>query len=125
VGAVTGAVTVQEPLAGTVPPVNVTFESPVLPVMVPPQVVVAVPESTIPLGKVSTSGADIVAVVLLGFVSVIVRDEWPPALMAAGVNDLLNVGAAVAIGVTVRVETAGAELLPTLVCNDPTGSVLI
>jgi hypothetical protein len=111
-------------LAGIVPPVNVTFGSPVLPVRVPPQVVVAVPESTIPLGKVSTSGDERVAALLLGFVNVMVREEDPPALIVEGLKDLLSVGGVAGIELTVKVATAAPVLLPLLVCNEPAGSEL-
>ena len=93
--------------------------------MVPPQFVVAVPESTMPLGKVSTNGAVRVAAEPLGLVNVMARDDVPPAAMEAGAKALLNVGATPATGVTVRVETAGAELLPLLVCKLPAGRELM
>jgi hypothetical protein len=46
---------------------------------VPPQVVLALPETTTPLGNVSVSGAFRVAAVVLALLKVIVRVEVPPA----------------------------------------------
>src|ERR1035441_3821679 len=50
--------------------------------------------------------------------------ETPLAEIVAGLNDFASVGATGA-GVTVRVATAGTELLPLLVANAPDGTVLI
>jgi hypothetical protein len=55
--------------------------------------------------------------VLLVLLRVRVSVEVPPAAMVDGLNDLLSVGAAV--GVTVKVATAGDALLPMLVLRAP------
>jgi hypothetical protein len=117
----TCTVTVQEPFPGIEPPVNVTLEA--LTLVDPPQVVLARPETIIPLGKVSVSGAVRIAMVLLGLLKVIVRVENPPVRMAAGLKDLRTVGAT--RGVTVKVATAGPVLLPLPVCSAPIGRVLV
>ncbi len=113
----------QEPLAGIAPLVNVTFEEPWSAVTVPPQVVEALPETSIPSGSLSTSGAVRWAIVALGLFKVIARVETPPAEIVAGLNVLLSVGA-IATGTTIKVATAGATLMPWLVCNEPAGSEL-
>ena len=124
-GAVTSTVTVQEPLIGIQPPVKVTVELPRTAVTVPPaHVVPAPPETTTPMGNVSTSGAVSVATVVFGLLKVMVRVETPPAGMAAGLKDLLSVGGTLASG-TVKVAMAGAALLPLLVCNAPISRVLM
>jgi hypothetical protein len=115
-GAVTGTVTVQEPLAGIEPPVNVTDEAVI--VTVPPQVLVAVPLTVTPLGNASTNGAVRVAAVALVLLKVIVRVEAPPALITAGLNALPSVGGTAGM-LTVKVAIAGAILLPLLVSKAP------
>ena len=103
------------------PPVNVTFEAPT--VAAPPQVVLALPETSIPMGNVSVRGAMSAAAVLLVLVKVIVRAETPPTVMLAGLKPL-----ATATGEgdeTVNVATAGVSLLPLLVCKTPAASELI
>ena len=112
----------QLPLIGIEPPVKVTVE--LLVVAVPPQVLVAAPETTTPLGNVSTSGDVRTATVEPALLSVMVRVEVPPALMVAGLKALPTVGAVAGCG-TVRVATAGAALLPLLVCRAPTASELM
>jgi hypothetical protein len=116
--------TVQEPLAGIEPPVKVTLE--VLTLADPPHVVLAGPETTIPLGKVSVSGAVSFAAVLLGLLKLMRRDVTPPAVIVAGLKDLRRLGGVFeGMGVAVKVATAGAVLLPLLVCIAPMGSVLM
>jgi hypothetical protein len=115
--------TVQPP-TGIEPPVKVTLEVVVL--GVPPQVVVALPDVTTPLGKLSVNGAVRLAIVLLRLVKVMVRVDPPGALMVAGLKDLPSVGGITVTGkVTVKVATSGAMLLPLLVCNAPADSELI
>src|SRR5437660_272254 len=98
-GAVTSTVTVQEPLAGIEPPVKVIVALPGTAVTVPPaQVEPELPETTTPMGKVSTSGAVTVAIVVFGLLKVMVSVETPPAGMAAGPKDLLSVGGTLASG---------------------------
>lgn len=122
-GAVTPTVIVQEPPAGMEPPVKVTVER--LSVAVPlPQVVLALPEVVTPLGNVSISGTLRLAAVVPALLNVIVRVELPPAAMVAGLKALPSVGAIRGWG-TVRVATAGAVLLPLLVCKAPMASELI
>jgi hypothetical protein len=121
--AVTCTVNVQEPWAGIEPPVKVTVEVPTE--GIPRQVLPALPDDNMPLGKWSVSGAVRLATVLLGLLKIIVRVDSPPALMVAGLNDLLSVGAMITGVLTVKVATAGAALLPLLVCNVLAGSVLM
>jgi hypothetical protein len=123
VAPVTRTVTTQAPFAGIAPPVKVTVELAAMAVTTPPQVLLALlPDTVTPLGRESIRGAVMVAMVLLGFVKVIVRVEVPPAVIVAGLNDLLSTGATFA-GVTVNVEIAGPALLPLLVCNAPAATV--
>jgi hypothetical protein len=89
----------------------------------PAQVVLALPEVTTPLGNVSVSGPVRVAAVVLALVKAIVRVEVPPAAMVAGLKALPRVteeGAG-----TVKVATAGEELVPLLVTKAPTASELM
>jgi hypothetical protein len=51
--------------------------------VVPPQVLLALPEATTPLGNVSVSGAVSRAGVVPALLKVIVRTETPPALIVA------------------------------------------
>ena len=121
--AVTGTVTVQEPLAGIVPPVRVTVEPPALAVSVPPHVLLALPETATPLGNVSVNGAFRLAIAVSALLKVIVRVEVPPAAMVAGVKALPSVTEEEAG--TVNVATAGAVLVPLLVTKAPTASELM
>jgi len=121
-GAVTGTVMVHEPLAGIDPPVNVTAEA--LNVIAPPQVLLGVEVIVTPLGKVSVNGDEILAALALELLNVIVRVDAPPALMTAGLNALLTVGATTVV-LTVKVATAGTVLLPLLVTKAPTGTELM
>ena len=118
---VTFTVTVQEPLAGIEPPVKVTLDVPV--VAVPPQLELALPETSMPLGNVSVSGPVRPAAMLFGLVNVMVRVEIPPDVMAAGIKDLRRTGET--LEVTVNVALAVAVLPPLLVSSAPTASVLI
>ena len=96
-------------------------------VTAPPQVVLALgacATTTTPLGKVSMSGAVRLAAVAFGLLKVMVRVETPPALMVAGLKALPSVGATPAGALTVKVATAGAALLPLLVCKAPAASEL-
>jgi len=92
----------------------------------PPQVLPAlgIVAITTPLGNVSMSGAVRLASVALALLNVMVRVEIPPALMVAGLKALPSVGAATPAAPTVKVATAGAALLPLLVCSAPAGSEL-
>lgn len=69
-------------MAGIDPPVRVTPDSPT--VAVPPQVVLALPETVMPLGKKSVSGPVSVAATALGLCKVMVRVEVPPEVMVSG-----------------------------------------
>ena len=114
----------QEPLAGIVPPVKVTLDAPT--VTVPPQVLVALPETSMPLGKKSVRGAVSRAGVLLALCKVMVRVETAPDATMAGVKCLCSTGAMlVGKELTVKVATAGVPLLPLLVWRAPMGSVLM
>lgn len=119
--AVTFTVRVQELLAPMEPPVKVTLETST--VAVPPQVLLALPEMIMPVGKESVSGAVSVAAVLLRFRKVMVRVESAPATTVAGLNDLARVGGAVAI--SIKAALAAAVLLPLLVSSAPTVSLFI
>jgi hypothetical protein len=121
---VTFTVMVQEALTGMDPPVKVTTELPGEAVNTPPQVVVALPLTVNPAGKVSTSGAESIAAEPLGLLSVMVRSEVPPTLIEAGVNDFAKDGGTGGSGETVSVATAGAVLFPLLVCREPAKSEL-
>jgi hypothetical protein len=110
-------VTVQLPAAGIVPPVSTTAVEPLLPVTVPPQVVLPGAETVIPLGNASTKGADNVPAILLALLRVRVSVELPPAVTLAGLKDFLSDGTT--MGVTVKVATAAATLLPLLVVRAP------
>jgi len=116
-------VTVHELLAGIEPPVKVTLEA--LAVAVPPQVVLALPDTNMPLGKVSVSDAVRTAAVSLVLFNVIVRVEMPPELIVAGLKALPTVGLTLIGGMTVSVAMAGAALLPLTVCNAPTRNELM
>ena len=96
--ALTGTVRVHEPLAGIEPPVKVTVE--LVDVAVPPQVLLAGPEVTTPLGRVSVSGAVRLATVASGLLKVMVSVEVPPAAIVAGQNALPSVGGSGVTGVT-------------------------
>jgi len=113
----------QEPLAGIAPPVKVMCELPCTAVSVPPQLVLAPPETMMPLGNVSVNGAVSIAAVLLGLVRVIVRFEVPPELMVAGLKALTTLGGMPAELLTVKVETVPTALVPVVVCSVPTPNV--
>jgi len=91
----------------------------------PAQVVLAVPDTTTPLGNVSVSGAFRVAAVVFALLKVIVRVEVPPAAMVAGLKALPSVGVTIEALLTVRVATAGAALVPLLVTKAPAASELM
>jgi len=114
----------QEPLAGMLPPVKVTCELPGVAVSVPPQLVLAPPETTIPLGKTSVNGAVNIAAVLLGLVRVMVRFEVPPELMVTGLKALATLGGRPAELLTVKVETVPTAFVPVVVCSVPAPIVL-
>jgi hypothetical protein len=113
-------VTVQEPLIGIEPPVNVTDEPPMVADTVPPQVVVGVPAAIImPPGSVSVRGAVSLAAVLLGLFNVMVSFETDPDAMVDGLKDFARVGDTMAAALTVKLALAGNVLLPLLVCKAP------
>jgi hypothetical protein len=118
-------------LAGIELPVKLTLELSALARRFPPQVVLALGVAGIetPLGSVSRSGKIRLAGVLLALLKVMVSVETPPALMVAGLKALPRVGATAPGGVTrlltVKVATAGAALLPRLVCKAPADSELM
>lgn len=120
----TFTLTVQELPAGIAPPVNTMLEPPALAVSVPPHVVIALPETTMPLGNVSVNGAVRLAATPSELFKVIVRVETPFEVIVAGLKALLSVGATTGRALTVRVATAGAVLLPLLVCNEPAANAL-
>jgi hypothetical protein len=105
-------------LAGIEPPARLTLELPTASVRLPPQPLLPVLEMVTPGGNVSVNDAPVAAAesVLL---KVIVSVEGDPAAMVAGLNALLNVGRTVAGAVTVKLATAGAVLLPLLLCSAP------
>jgi hypothetical protein len=116
-------VTMQELPAGIEPPVRLTVEAPPTAVSVPPQVLPALPETTMPLGNVSVSGAVKLAGVAPALLKVMVRTDTPPALIVAGLKALPSVtGEGVE---TVKVATAAAVLFPLLVTKSPAASVLM
>ena len=84
------------------------------------------PTTTTPLGNVSMSCAVRSAIVSLVLIKVMVSVETPPALMVAGLKDLPSATPSVGVLVlTVKVATAGAALLPLLVCKAPAGIELM
>ena len=91
----------------------------------PAQVVLALPETTTPLGNVSVSGLVRVAAVVFALFKVIVRVEVPPGAIVAGLKALPSVGVTTEGLLTVKVATAGAELVPLLVTRVPTASELM
>lgn len=118
---VTFTVTVQEPAAGMEPPVKVTLEAPT--VAVAPQVLLALPDASMPLGNVSVSGALSAAAVLLVLLKVMVRVETPPEIMVAGLKALPTVTGEGTE--TFKVAMAGIALLPLLVSKAPAASELM
>ena len=90
----TSAVTVQEPLAGIVAPVNARVVPEGAAVTVPPvQVVLALAglAMVMPLGRLSVTLAPVMAVAL-GLVRVTVSVDWPPAPIEAGAKALATEG---------------------------------
>jgi hypothetical protein len=83
---------VHEPALGIEPPVKVTFELPAVAVIVPPQVLLALPETRTPVGSESMSGAVKVATTRPELCRVMVRREIPSALIVAGLKALSSVG---------------------------------
>jgi len=102
-------------LAKIEPPVKVTLEAFTL--ADPPQVLLAEPETSMPLGKVSVSGAVKFATLLLVLLKVMIRVETPPEVIVGGMKDLPSLGAM--LDVTAKVATAGPVFLPLPVCNAP------
>jgi hypothetical protein len=95
VGATTATLTVRLAVAALLlnaPPPKVTIEAPMSAVSVPPQVVLSLPSTTTPLGKVSMSGALRLAAVASALLKVMVRVETPPSLLVVGLKNLLSVG---------------------------------
>jgi hypothetical protein len=90
----------------------------------PAQVVLALPETTTPLGNVSVSGPVRVAAVVFALFKVIVRVEVPPGAIVAGLKALPSVGVTTEGLLTVKVATAGAALVPLLVTKAPAASEL-
>jgi hypothetical protein len=74
------------------PPVKVTEDWPITALAVPPQVVLAAPETNMPLGNVSIRGDVMVAAVLSGLLRVSVSVESPPAIIEGLLNNLLITG---------------------------------
>src|SRR5579862_7648327 len=120
--AVTLTVTLQDPMAGIEPPVRVTVELPWMATTVPPQVVLAFPETSRPPGKESVSGAMIAAAVPFGLLKVMTSAEAPPVKMLVGLKALLI---PTTEGMTVKVATAAPALFPRLVCSAPAGIELM
>lgn len=124
--AITGTVTVQEPLLGGIdPPVKVTVAPPVGAFTVPLQFVLALPATTIPPGNVSVSGAVKMARVVPGLLKVMVRVDISPALIATGLKALPSVGVVITGELTVKVAMAGAVLLPFPVFKAPAANELM
>lgn len=123
--AATWSVILQDPLAGIAPPVNVTCELPATALSDPPQLVLAPPETTMPLGKVSVNGSVNVAMVLFGFVRVMFTVEIPPELITIGLNVFPTLGGIPAELEMVNVATVPTVLVPLVVCNTPTPRVLV
>jgi hypothetical protein len=99
---------VQEPVPGIAPPVRVTVGPPALAVITPPQVVVAfgVAAITMPMGRVSTSGAVRLASAVPALPRVMVSVATSPARMVAGAKDLPSVGGMGVPGVVPQTDMA-------------------
>ena len=69
---------------GMLPPVQVSEEPPIGALIVPPELELALPETTRPLGNESVKGEVTVAVESLGLLMVMVSVESPPATMLDG-----------------------------------------
>lgn len=115
-----------DPSGITDPVPNVTLDPPAMAVPAPLHVVENAGDAAIttPGGNESTSGDVKVSGNVPGLLKVMVRVETPPALMVAGLKDLLSVGGTgvTAMVLTVSVATAGAPLLPLLVFKAPAAS---
>lgn len=113
---VISAVTVQEPLAGMVPPESETVELVValVPAQVPPGV-----DAVRPLGSVSVKAAPVMAVAV-GLLKVTVSVEVPFSAMVAALNALLILGRA-----TFKVALAATALGPMLELTAPAAMVLV
>ncbi len=123
-GAVTATVTVQVLYAGIEPVDKVTLELPLVASSDPPHVVFAVPDTTMPLGISSVRGAVMLVTFPEVLYNVMVRVEGEPATTSVGAKFLCNSGVPAAAD-TINVALADAELLPSLVCNAPTGNKLM
>lgn len=113
---VTVAVTVQEPLAGIVPPDKVTVEP--LAVVVPPQVLTAA-ELSKPAGTLSVNAAPVIATAV-GLLNVMVSVAVPFIGTVAILNALLMFGRA-----TFKVALVPTELVPILEPTAPAAMVLV
>jgi hypothetical protein len=116
---VTTTVTSQLPFAGIVPFARLTLV--VVWLAVPPtQVVAAAPIVVTPAGKLSVKATPVMSK-LLGLVTVIVKVEFAPDGMVAGLNCFARVGG----WKTVKVEVAGVAFEPPfVVVTPPAGMVL-
>ena len=110
-------------MAGIEPPVKVTLDAPT--VAVPPQVLLAFPDTNVPAGNGSVNGAVRFAIVLFALLRVMASAETPPLAIVAGLKALLSMGMTLTAGTTVKVAMAGAALLPLMVCNAPAASELM
>jgi hypothetical protein len=95
---VTATVTVQLPPAGITPPVNETTEYPTGALTVPPQLVLAVPDTDKPAGNVSVKADVMLADVVFGLLKVRVSVELPPAVIEGSLKDLPSTGGALTGG---------------------------
>src|SRR5580658_402233 len=80
------------------PPVKVTTDRPIVALTVPPQVVLAFPETDMPLGNVSVRTDVMLAAVLSGLLKVRVSVELPPAVIEGLLKDLASTGGALTGG---------------------------
>ena len=114
---------VQLPEAGiTAAPLKVTVTGVIFgaePVTLPPQVVLGLPMSVRPAGKVSTKFVVKAAGSTLLLIKVIVTLERSPAVIEKGAKLLLIRGVVISGDMTVKVAAAGAAFAPSLVCKTP------
>ena len=114
--AVTSTLTVQLAPAATEPPDRLTTPEPAAAVSVPlqPLLLLAGVATSMPAGRLSVKSSVVAATGLLVLLITKLKVETPPAAIAAGEKDLLNVGATVALS-----ESLAVPLLPRSEVRSP------
>jgi hypothetical protein len=103
-------------LAGIDPPDSITVDPPASARSEPPQVLLGFPETTTPLGNVSVRAAVILAAVELSLPNTIVSVEMPPAVILAGLKDLLSVGGVFGATAHTEMETMFESMVTAPFC---------